>query len=493
MATPSYVHGASELSLLGETVGGAFDRTVARLGDGEALVSPHQGIRWSWSELARRVDEMAAGLVALGLTPGERVGICAPNDAEWVVTQFATARAGLILVNINPAYRVAELEYALRTVGCKALIVAEKLKTSDYVVMIREILPELAGAEVGRLESPRLPDLRLVIRLGEESTPGMLNFGAIPSLAGPEDRRRLQAISSSLQFDDPINIQFTSGTTGTPKAAALTHHNIVNNAYFVGLQMKLGPEDRMCIPVPMYHCFGMVLGTLCCVLHGSTMVFSSEGFDPGAVLATVETERCSVLHGVPTMFIAELDRPDFAHFDLESLRTGIMAGAPCPIELMKRVIEEMHLEEITIAYGMTETGPVSFETSVDDPIERRVETVGRVLPHIEIKIVDEEGRIVPRGTPGELLTRGYCVMPYYWNDPERTAKAIDSARWIASGDIAVLDEEGYCQIVGRLKDMLIRGGENIFPREIEEFLYQHTKIEQVEIVGVPDERYGEEI
>ncbi|MBW2422869.1 MAG: AMP-binding protein [Deltaproteobacteria bacterium] len=493
MATPSYVHGASELSLLGETVGGAFDRTVARLGDGEALVSPHQGIRWSWSELARRVDEMAAGLVALGLTPGERVGICAPNDAEWVVTQFATARAGLILVNINPAYRVAELEYALRTVGCKALIVAEKLKTSDYVVMIREILPELAGAEVGRLESPRLPDLRLVIRLGEESTPGMLNFGAIPSLAGPEDRRRLQAISSSLQFDDPINIQFTSGTTGTPKAAALTHHNIVNNAYFVGLQMKLGPEDRMCIPVPMYHCFGMVLGTLCCVLHGSTMVFSSEGFDPGAVLATVETERCSVLHGVPTMFIAELDRPDFAHFDLESLRTGIMAGAPCPIELMKRVIEEMHLEEITIAYGMTETGPVSFETSVDDPIERRVETVGRVLPHIEIKIVDEEGRIVPRGTPGELLTRGYCVMPYYWNDPERTAKAIDSARWIASGDIAVLDEEGYCQIVGRLKDMLIRGGENIFPREIEEFLYQHPKIEQVEIVGVPDERYGEEI
>jgi fatty-acyl-CoA synthase len=492
-ATPSYVHGASELPLLGETVGGALDRTAARLGPNEALISPHQGFRWSWNELKRRVDEMAAGLVALGLAPGERVGICAPNDAEWVVTQFATARAGLILVNINPAYRLAELEYALRTVGCKALIVAERLKTSDYVEILRELLPELERAEPGRLESARLPDLRLVVRLGKDETPGMLNFDAIPSLAGAEDRQQVETIASSLQFDDPINIQFTSGTTGTPKAATLTHHNIVNNAYFVGRQMKLGPEDRMCIPVPMYHCFGMVLGTLCCVLHGSTMVFSSEGFDPGAVLATVEAERCTVLHGVPTMFIAELDRPDFAGFDLESLRTGIMAGAPCPIELMKRVIQEMHLEQITIAYGMTETGPVSFETSVDDPIERRVETVGRVLPHIEIKIVDEEGRIVPRGTPGELLTRGYCVMPYYWNDPERTAKAIDSARWIASGDIAVLDEEGYCQIVGRLKDMLIRGGENIFPREIEEFLYQHPKIEQVEIVGVPDERYGEEI
>jgi len=492
-AALSYVHGASDVPLLGQTVGAALEATVAKIPDGEALVSPHQKIRWSYGELNKRVNEMAAGLVALGLEPGDRIGICAPNDAEWVVTQFATAKAGLILVNINPAYRLGELEFALKTVGCKALVIAEKVKTSDYVAMLNELAPELAATEVGKLCSTRLPDLRIVIRLGDEKSPGMLNFADVPALAGAEHRRRLAALAGELQFDDPINIQFTSGTTGTPKAATLTHHNIVNNAYFVGRQMKLTSADRMCIPVPMYHCFGMVLGTLCCVVHGATMVFAAEGFEPQAVLATVEAERCTVLHGVPTMFIAELDRPDFSTFDLTTLRTGVMAGAPCPVELMKRVMQDMHLDQITIAYGMTETGPVSFETSVDDPVKRRVETVGRVLPHIEIKIVDENKRIVPRGTPGELLTRGYCVMPYYWNDPERTAKAIDQAHWIASGDIGVLDDEGYCQIVGRIKDMLIRGGENIFPREIEEFLYQHPKIEQVEVVGVPDPKYGEEV
>ena len=489
----SYVHGASEVPLLGKTVSDALDDTAAEHPAVEALVSPHQNIRWTYAELKQRVDDLAAGLVALGLQPGERVGICAPNDAEWVLSQFATARAGLILVNINPAYRLGELEYALKTVGCKALIIAEKLKTSDYIAMLGELMPELSVSEPGAVRSDKLPKLRLIVRLGDEKTPGMMNFGEIPDLATDEHRQHLETVSAALQFDDPINIQFTSGTTGTPKAATLTHHNIVNNAYFVGCQMKLGPDDRMCIPVPMYHCFGMVLGTLCCVVHGTTMVFSSEGFDAQAVLATVEAEQCSVLHGVPTMFIAELDRPEFARFDLTSLRTGVMAGAPCPIELMKRVMGEMHLEQITIAYGMTETGPVSFETSVDDPVERRVETVGRVLPHIEVKIVDNKGRVVPRGEPGELLTRGYCVMPYYWKDPERTDKAIDAARWIASGDIAVLDDEGYCQIVGRIKDMLIRGGENIYPREIEEFLYQHPKIEQVEVVGVPDPKYGEEI
>jgi len=492
-AALSYVHGVSKKQLLGETVGACFDRVVRSFPDSDALIVPYQDIRWSYQELKEKVDAFAAGLIALGLEPGQRVGIWAPNCAEWVITQFATAKAGLILVNINPAYRLPELDYALTKVGCSALITAPELKTSNYIEMLNELLPELAGAKPGKLESAKLPDLKTIIRLGEEKTPGMLNFTDIAKRAKPKHFQRLEGLESELQFDDPINIQFTSGTTGAPKAATLTHHNIVNNAFFVGRQMKLTEQDRMCIPVPMYHCFGMVLGTLTCVAHGSTMVFSSAGFDAHEVLETVRDEKCTVLHGVPTMFIAELDRPDFATFDLTSLRTGIMAGAPCPVELMKRVQNEMNLDQITIAYGMTETGPVSFETSVDDPLERRVETVGRVLPHIEIKIVDDEGRIVPRGATGELLTRGYCVMPSYWNDPDRTAKAIDEAHWIASGDIALLDDEGYCQIVGRIKDMLIRGGENIFPREIEEFLYQHPKIEQAEVIGVPDPKYGEEV
>jgi len=489
----SYVHGASDIPLLGETIGAAFDRAAARFPDRDALVVRHQGIRWTYAELRERVDAFAAGLAALGLEPGERVGIWSPNNAEWIITQFATAKAGLILVNINPAYRLPELEYALNRVGCKALITAPTLKTSDYVAMLRELAPEIDGARPGELRAARLSDLRTVIRLGEDRTPGMLNFDDIPKRAEDAHRSRIAALAEILQFDEPINIQFTSGTTGTPKAATLTHHNIVNNAYFVGLQMRLGPEDRLCIPVPMYHCFGMVLGTLCAVMHGAAMVLASAGFDPLATLEAIAEERCTALHGVPTMFIAELDEPKFKDFDLSSLRTGIMAGAPCPVELMKRVMDEMHLREITIAYGMTETGPVSFETSVDDPVERRVTTVGRVLPHIEIKIVDAEGRVVLRGTPGELMTRGYCVMPKYWSDPERTRTAIDEAHWIASGDIAVLDDEGYCRIVGRLKDMLIRGGENIYPREIEELLYTHPKVEEAEVFGVPDPKYGEEV
>jgi fatty-acyl-CoA synthase len=489
----SYVHGASLEPLLGQTVGACFDACAVRFPDNDALVVPHQDIRWSYAELKERVDAFAAGLVALGLEPGERIGIWAPNCWEWIVTQFATAKAGLILVNINPAYRLAELEYALDKVGCRALITAERLKSSNYVAMLCELLPEIPAFEPGKLESTMLPDLKWLIKLGPDESPGFLNFEEIPARATKEHWQTLEALGGQLQFDDPINIQFTSGTTGAPKASTLTHHNIVNNAYFSGLQMKLGPQDRMCIPVPMYHCFGIVLGSLLCVAHGCTMVFASAGFGAHAVLDVIARERCTVLHGVPTMFIAELDEPDFASFDLSSLRTGIMAGAPCPAELMKRVMKDMHLTEITIAYGMTETGPLSFQTSVDDPVERRVTTVGRVLPHIEIKLVDEEKRIVPRGTPGELLTRGYCVMPGYWNDPERTAKAIDEAHWIASGDVATLDEEGYCQIVGRIKDMLIRGGENIFPREIEEFLYTHPKIEEVEVFGVPDQKYGEEV
>jgi fatty-acyl-CoA synthase len=482
----------SEKRLLGLTVGQLLDRTAADFPDHDALIVPYQNVRWRYSDLNDRVDEMAAGLLALGLRPGDRLGIWAPNMAEWVVLQFATARAGLILVNINPAYRLAELEYALKQTGVKALVCVPTFKTSDYLVMLAELLPELAGSEPGQLNAARVPALRWVITLGE-AAPGLLSYEQVRARGGQAERDRLRDLGAALQFDDPINIQFTSGTTGRPKAATLTHHNIVNNAYFTGLQMKLGSHDRMCIPVPMYHCFGMVLGTLCCVAHGCAMVFASPGFDASATMQTVEDERCTVLHGVPTMFIAALDSPGFANRDLSHLRTGIIAGAPCPAELMKRIMSEMHMSDITIAYGMTETGPVSTQTCVDDPVARRVETVGRVLPHTEIKIVDDQRRITPRGTPGELLTRGYCVMPKYWGDPEKTASAIDEARWIASGDIAVVDEEGYFQIVGRTKDMLIRGGENIFPREIEDFLYTHPAIEQVEVIGVPDEKYGEEV
>jgi fatty-acyl-CoA synthase len=491
--TLSYAHGVSDIALAGVTIGNLLTASATRFPEYEALVVPYQDVRLTYRDLNSRAEQLAAGLIALGLEPGDRVGVCAPNMAEWVVLQFATAKAGLILVNINPAYRVSELEFALNQVGVKALVTVPKFKSSDYLAMLTELMPEFSTAEPGHIRSQRLPDLRWLIVLGDDPVPGALCYADVQAGATDAARERLVALSSRLQFDDPINIQFTSGTTGRPKAATLTHHNIVNNAYFAGLQMELTNRDRMCIPVPMYHCFGMVLGTLCCVAHGATMIFASAGFDADAAVRVVEAERCTVFHGVPTMFIAALDSPVFKGCDLSSLRTGIIAGAPCPAELMKRIMEEMHMGGITIAYGMTETGPVSTQTSVNDPIKRRVETVGRVLPHTEIKIVDPEGRIVPVGVAGELLTRGYCVMPKYWNDPEKTAKAIDSAHWIASGDIATIDDEGYFQIVGRIKDMLIRGGENIFPREIEDFLYTHPAIEQVEVIGVPDEKYGEEV
>ncbi len=492
-ASLSYLHGVSEVPLLGVTVGRLLAMTAACRPDQEALVVPYQNVRWTYRDLEREAVDVAAGLIALGLQPGDRIGVWAPNMAEWVVLQFATAKAGLILVNINPAYRLSELEFALNQVGVRALVTVSRFKTSDYLAMLAELMPELARAEPGSLRADRVPTLRWVVTLGDARADGTLPYGDLKATATRDSRARVDQLADALQFDDPINIQFTSGTTGRPKAATLTHHNIVNNALFTGLQMKLTERDRMCVPVPMYHCFGMVLGTLCCVAHGATIVFASAGFDAEATMDTVENERCTALHGVPTMFIAELDVPGFADRELSSLRTGIIAGAPCPAELMRRIMGEMHMEQITIAYGMTETGPVSTQTSVDDPVARRVETVGRILPHTEIKIVDEAGRILPRATPGELMTRGYCVMPKYWNDPDKTAEAIDVARWIASGDIAVVDDKGYFQIVGRSKDMLIRGGENIFPREIEDFLYTHPGVEQVEVIGAPDEKYGEEV
>ncbi|HVB66606.1 MAG TPA: AMP-binding protein [Acetobacteraceae bacterium] len=489
----SYVHGASDIPLLGETIAANFDRTVACWGDRPGLVVPPQEVRWSYRELGARVDAFAAGLLALGLRPGDRIGIWSPNNAEWVITQFATAKAGLILVNINPAYRLTELDYALNKVGCRALITATRFKTSDYVGMLASLAPELAHALPGRLSAARLPALEIVIQIGGPAAPGMIGFAQVAELADASHHARLAALGPGLQFDDPINIQFTSGTTGAPKGATLTHHNILNNGFFIGEAMKLTEQDRLCIPVPLYHCFGMVLGNLAATTHGAAIVYPGEGFDPLATLRTVAEERCTGLHGVPTMFIAEMEHPEFARFDLSSLRTGIMAGSPCPIEVMRRAVAQMHLSEITIAYGMTETSPVSFQTTTDDPLERRVSTVGRIHPHIEVKIVDADGRVVPRGTPGELLTRGYSVMQGYWNDPARTAEAIDAARWMHTGDLATIDTEGYCNIVGRIKDMIIRGGENVYPREVEEFLYRHPKIQDVQVFGVPDPKYGEEI
>jgi fatty-acyl-CoA synthase len=477
--TQSYVHGASAVPLLGDTIGRHMDKAVSRWGGREALVVRHQHIRWTYEELNARAEAFAAGLLALGLAPGDRVGIWSPNNAEWVVTQFATAKAGLILVNINPAYRLAELEYALNKTSCKALVTATSFKSSDYLAMIREL-------------APKLSDLQSIIQIGGRAA-DTIAFEEVAAMAGNGDRNRLTEIAGQLQFDDPINIQFTSGTTGRPKGATLTHHNILNNGFFVGEAMSLTPDDRICIPVPLYHCFGMVLGNLAGLTHGAAMVFPGEAFDSLAVLETIEAERCTTLYGVPTMFIAELEQTEFRKFDLGCLRTGIMAGAPCPVEIMKRVIDDMHMSEVTIAYGMTETGPVSFQTAADDPLERRVRTVGRVQPHIEAKIIDRQGKVVAPGVPGELCVRGYCVMPGYWDDPEKTAGAIDRAGWIHTEDIATIDEEGYCDIVGRIKDMLIRGGENIYPREIEEFLYGHPDIDEVQVFGVPDPKYGEEV
>jgi fatty-acyl-CoA synthase len=492
-AKPSYVHGAHDVPLIGETIGAFLAGVAERYGGNEALVVPHQQIRWTYTELNERVTKLAAGLLALGLRPGDRVGIWSQNCAEWVLVQFATARAGLVMVNINPAYRRSELEYVLAKVGCSALILAPSFKSSDYLAIVADVVPELATNQPGMLNASALPQLRHVIRLGADKTPGMWNFDDLTKQATEEQLAHLKTIEAAIQFDDPVNIQFTSGTTGWPKGATLTHHNILNNGFFVGEAMKFTDRDRLCIPVPLYHCFGMVLGNLACVTHGATMVFPGESFEPAAVLNTVQAERCTGLHGVPTMFIALLDHPDFASFDLSTLRTGIMAGSPCPAEVMSRVIDKMHLAEITIAYGMTETSPVSFQSSTEDPVALRVATIGRVHPHLEVKIVDAEGRIVPRGVKGELLTRGYSVMLGYWGDADKTREAIDTAGWMHTGDLAVIDEDGYAAIVGRAKDMVIRGGENIYPREIEEFLYRHPKVLDVQCVGVPDQKFGEEL
>ncbi len=489
----SYFKGAEAPPLINETIGACFERIVAQYPDREALVVRHQGIRWTWSQYRNEVIKLATGLLALGIGPGDRVGIWAPNCFEWCLVQFATAKIGAILVCVNPAYRVFELEYALNKSGCRAMIAAEQFKSSHYLEMLQKLAPELAHCEPGKLNSEKLPWLEAVIRMGTERTPGMYNLGEVCRMGTDREGIRLEEIQRGLSCRDVINIQFTSGTTGTPKGAALTHFNILNNANQVAAGMKLTAQDRLCIPVPMYHCFGMVLGKLACVTQGATAVFPSDAFEPGAVLETVQQERCTALHGVPTMFIAELEHPDFSRFDLSTLRTGIMAGAPCPVEVMKKVISQMHMSEVLIAYGQTECSPVNHMTLADDPLEKRVESVGRAGPHLEVKIVGENGEIVPTGERGDICTRGYAVMKGYWNDPERTAETVDGDGWLHSGDLGVMDEEGYVQVVGRLKDMIIRGGENIYPREIEEFLFTHPKIQDAKAVGVTDEKYGEEV
>jgi fatty-acyl-CoA synthase len=471
----SYSHGASPVSLLGQTIGDNLAATARRFPDAEALVVVQQEVRLTYAEFDAEVDRLARGLLALGLEKGDRVGIWSPNCAEWVVAQYATARVGIVLVNINPAYRTHEVEYALRQSGCRMLIAATDFKTSDYRAMIDEV-------------RPALPELERVVYLGTDDWAAVFESGSgVPASA-------LAARAATLAFDDAINIQYTSGTTGFPKGATLSHHNILNNGYFIGDGCCYTETDRVCIPVPFYHCFGMVLGNLACTTHGAAMVVPAPAFEPAATLEAVQRERCTSLYGVPTMFIAELALPNFADYDLSSLRTGIMAGSPCPVEVMKRCINEMHMEEVTICYGMTETAPVSTQTLTDDPIDKRVGTVGRVHPHVEVKIVDPESMLVmPRGSAGELCTRGYSVMLGYWNDPEKTAESIDAARWMHTGDLAVMDDEGYVNIVGRIKDLVIRGGENVYPREIEEFLYSHPDIVDVQVIGVPDLKYGEEI
>jgi fatty-acyl-CoA synthase len=490
---PSYVCGTADAPLLGETIGQSLDLAVRRWGDREALVSPSHDVRWTWREFAGRVDALASGLLALGLESGARIGVWSLNRPEWTLTQFAAAKAGIILVTINPAYRLSELEFALAKVGCAAIVTATAFKTSNYMEMLNTLLPELAKSVPGELHAARLPNLRAVIQIGGPPAPGTIAFEDVTRMGGARHRETLAELAKTLQFDDPVNIQFTSGTTGSPKGVTLTHHNILNNGYFTGRAMRLTEQDRICIPVPLYHCFGMVMGNLAAVTLGATMVYPGEGFDPLATLQTIEKERCTTLYGVPTMFIAQLDHPEFSRFDLKSLRTGIMAGAPCPVEVMKRVNNEMNMGEVTIAYGMTETSPVSFQSSTDDPLERRVSTVGRIHPHVEVKVVDLEGRVVPRGERGELCTRGYSIMQGYWDEAEKTKDVLDANGWMHTGDIAIIDAEGYCNIVGRIKDMVIRGGENLYPREIEEFLYRHPKIQDVQIFGVADDRYGEEL
>jgi fatty-acyl-CoA synthase len=474
-ALPSYASGVSEVPLLGDTIGDNFDRTVAAFPDRDALVDRAAGRRWTYRELAAEVNALALGLVALGIGKGDRVGIWSPNRAEWTFLQYATAKIGAILVNINPAYRSHELEYVLNQAGIRLLVAADKFKTSDYAAMIAEVRPKCAALEH-------------VVLLGGEDWTSLMDAG------WRGDPASLPQLQAALSADDPINIQYTSGTTGFPKGATLSHHNILNNGYFVGELCNYTEYDKVCIPVPFYHCFGMVMGNLASTSHGACMVIPAPAFDPKATLEAVATEQCTSLYGVPTMFIAELNDPDFESYDLSSLRTGIMAGSPCPVEVMKQVIERMGMAEVSICYGMTETSPVSTQTRADDSIERRVSTVGRVGPHLEVKVVDpESGLTVPRGEPGELCTRGYSVMLGYWEQPDKTAEAIDAARWMHTGDLAIMDGDGYVNITGRIKDMVIRGGENLYPREIEEFLYTHPDILDAQVIGVPDQKYGEEL
>ena len=493
MSLPSHVRGDNDSPLISETIGRHFDAVCAAHPNRLALISVHQNVRWTYSELKARVDALAAGLVTMDLAPGDRVGVWAPNCWEWLVAQYATAKAGLILVNINPAYRTAEVEYALNNVGCKALIVAPRHKSSNYVAMLQDLAPELSNAMPGRLSAQRLPHLRLIVTLGLDSFPGCLRFSDVLGASTSEGQRKLASLAAELTCDTPVNIQFTSGTTGFPKGATLSHRNILNNGFFVGEAIKLQSHERLCAPVPLYHCFGMVMANLGCLTHAACVVYPAEAFDPVAVLEAIEAERCAALYGVPTMFTAILSHPEFARFDVSSLRTGIMAGSPCPIEVMRQVVDRLHMPEVTIAYGMTETSPVSFQSSTEDELERRVTSVGRIQPHVEVKIVDAGGNIVPRGTPGEICTRGYSVMLGYWNDSARTAEVLDADGWMHTGDLGTLDDAGYCNIVGRIKDMVIRGGENIYPREIEEFLYRHPAIRDVQVIGVPDAKYGEEL
>ena len=492
MLRESYFSATSDKPLVYETIGACFDRIARAFPERDALIVRHQNIRWTYRQYNIEIDLLAAGLLSLGVGKGDRVGIWAPNCYEWCLTQFATAKIGAILVCINPAYRVYELEFALNKSGCVALITAQKYLTSDYARMLRELAPELATAKPGALHAAELPQLRHVIAMGEVPPPGMWRFADICA-TGENRTAQLPDIAKTLSPDDAINIQFTSGTTGMPKGATLSHFNILNNGRIVAEGMRFSEKDRLCIPVPLYHCFGMVMSNLACISHGAAAIFPNDGFDPVKTLEAVAAEHCTALHGVPTMFIAELEHPRFGEFDLSSLRTGIMAGAPCPVEVMKRVQADMHMKEVLIAYGQTETSPVNHMTTKEDPLQKQVETVGRPGPHLEIKLVGEDGNLVPIGQPGEICCRGYSVMQGYWDEPERTAETIDRAGWLHSGDLGTMDGEGYVRIVGRLKDMIIRGGENVYPREVEEFLFTHPGVLDVHVFGVADKKYGEQV
>jgi len=493
MTQPSYSQGDQGKALLTYCIGDAFDITVARFPDREALVVRHQALRYTWRQLADAVDQHARALMALGVQPGDRLGIWAPNCAEWCITQFASAKVGAILVNINPAYRASELEYALGQSGCRWVICADAFKTSDYHAMLSGLVPGLAKGHPGALNCERFPELRGVVSLAVTPPPGFLAWHDLQARAAAVSAEALAERQAQLQPGDPINIQYTSGTTGFPKGATLSHSNILNNGYMVGESLGLTEHDRLVVPVPLYHCFGMVMANLGCMTHGSTLIYPNDAFDPLATLRAVAEEKATALYGVPTMFIAELDHPQRGAFDLSSLRTGIMAGATCPIEVMRRVIDEMHMAEVQIAYGMTETSPVSLQTGANDDLERRVTSVGRTQPRLENKVIDADGNSVPRGEIGELCTRGYSVMLGYWNNPKATAESIDDEGWMHTGDLAVMDEQGYVRIVGRSKDMIIRGGENIYPRELEEFFFTHPAVADVQVIGVPCSRYGEEI